>query len=62
MVMGEFMTACKYDLPINLFLMDNRQLGMIMQEQKVEKLSQLAGLTFTTAILQSMQKAVVVLE
>lgn len=36
MVMGEFMTACKYDLPINLFLMDNRQLGMIMQEQKVE--------------------------
>ncbi|KAF5079924.1 putative thiamine pyrophosphate-containing protein YdaP [anaerobic digester metagenome] len=36
MVMGEFMTACKYELPINLFVMDNRQLGMIMQEQKVE--------------------------
>ncbi|UCD54517.1 MAG: rubredoxin [Dehalococcoidia bacterium] len=36
MVMGEFLTAVKYDLPIKIFLFNNKQLGMIMQEQKVE--------------------------
>ena len=36
MVMGDFMTAVKYKLPIKVFLFDNRQLAMIMQEQKVE--------------------------
>ncbi|MDD5111056.1 MAG: thiamine pyrophosphate-binding protein [Candidatus Altiarchaeota archaeon] len=36
MVMGDFMTAVKQELPVKLFLMNNRQLGMIMQEQKVE--------------------------
>jgi len=36
MVMGEFLTAVKYDLPIKIFLFSNKQLGMIMQEQKVE--------------------------
>lgn len=37
MVMGDFMTAVKYDLPVKVFLFNNKQLGMIMQEQKVEK-------------------------
>lgn len=37
MVMGEFLTAVKYDIPVKVFLMNNKQLGMIMQEQKVEK-------------------------
>ena len=37
MVMGDFLTAVKYELPIKIFVFDNRQLGMIMQEQKVEK-------------------------
>jgi pyruvate oxidase len=36
MVMGDFMTAVKYKLPIKIFLFNNKQLGMIMQEQKVE--------------------------
>jgi len=36
MVMGDFMTAVKYELPIKIFLMNNKQLAMIMQEQKVE--------------------------
>ena len=36
MVMGDFMTAVKYELPIKVFLFNNKQLGMIMQEQKVE--------------------------
>ena len=36
MVMGDFLTAVKYELPVKLFLFNNRQLGMIMQEQKVE--------------------------
>jgi thiamine pyrophosphate-dependent acetolactate synthase large subunit-like protein len=36
MVMGDFMTAVKYKLPIKIFLMNNKQLAMIMQEQKVE--------------------------
>ncbi len=37
MVMGDFVTAMKYEMPIKVFLLNNRQLGMIMQEQKVEK-------------------------
>jgi pyruvate oxidase len=37
MVMGDFLTAVKYELPIKVFLFNNKQLGMIMQEQKVEK-------------------------
>ena len=36
MVMGDFLTAVKYKLPIKVFLFNNKQLGMIMQEQKVE--------------------------
>jgi len=36
MVMADFLTAVKYKLPINVFLFNNRQLGMIMQEQIVE--------------------------
>lgn len=36
MVMGDFMTAVKYELPIKIFLLNNKQLGMIMQEQKIE--------------------------
>jgi len=36
MVMGDFLTAVKYSLPIKVFLFNNSQLGMIMQEQKVE--------------------------
>ena len=36
MVMGDFLTAVKYKLPVKVFLLNNRQLGMIMQEQKVE--------------------------
>jgi len=36
MVMGDFLTAVKYKLPVKIFLFNNRQLGMIMQEQKVE--------------------------
>ena len=36
MVMGDFMTAVKYKLPIKIFLLNNKQLAMIMQEQKVE--------------------------
>jgi pyruvate oxidase len=36
MVMGDFLTAVKYDLPIKVFIFNNSQLGMIMQEQKVE--------------------------
>ena len=36
MVMADFMTAVKYGLPIKVFLLNNGQLGMIMQEQKVE--------------------------
>jgi thiamine pyrophosphate-dependent acetolactate synthase large subunit-like protein len=37
MVMGDFLTAVKYELPIKIFIFNNKQLGMIMQEQKVEK-------------------------
>jgi len=36
MVMGDFLTAVKYNLPVKIFLFNNKQLGMIMQEQKVE--------------------------
>jgi len=36
MVMGDFLTAVKYDLPVKIFLFNNKQLGMIMQEQKIE--------------------------
>lgn len=36
MVMGDFLTAVKYDLPIKVFLFNNKQLGMIMQEQRIE--------------------------
>ncbi|GAB4306258.1 MAG: thiamine pyrophosphate-binding protein [Methanobacteriaceae archaeon] len=36
MVMGDFMTAVKYKLPINVFLFNNKQLAMIRQEQMVE--------------------------
>ncbi|MCE5214959.1 MAG: thiamine pyrophosphate-dependent enzyme [Methanobacterium sp.] len=37
MVMADFLTAVKNELPIKVFLFNNHQLGMIMQEQKVEK-------------------------
>jgi thiamine pyrophosphate-dependent acetolactate synthase large subunit-like protein/rubredoxin len=36
MVMADFLTAVKYSLPIKVFIFNNRQLGMIMQEQKME--------------------------
>jgi thiamine pyrophosphate-dependent acetolactate synthase large subunit-like protein/rubredoxin len=36
MVMADFMTAVKYKLPVKIFIFNNGQLGMIMQEQKVE--------------------------
>jgi len=36
MVMGDFLTAVKYGLPVKVFLLNNKQLGMIMQEQRVE--------------------------
>jgi pyruvate oxidase/acetolactate synthase-1/2/3 large subunit len=36
MVMGDFLTALKYKLPVKVFVMNNKRLGMIMQEQKVE--------------------------
>ena len=36
MVMPDFLTALKYKMPVKVFVMNNRQLGMIMQEQKVE--------------------------
>jgi thiamine pyrophosphate-dependent acetolactate synthase large subunit-like protein/rubredoxin len=35
-VMGDFATALKYQLPIKVFLINNKHLGMILQEQKVE--------------------------
>lgn len=37
MVMADFLTAVRNELPIKIFLLNNHQLGMIMQEQKVEK-------------------------
>jgi thiamine pyrophosphate-dependent acetolactate synthase large subunit-like protein/rubredoxin len=36
MVMGDFLTAVKYRMPVKVFLLNNGQLGMIMQEQRVE--------------------------
>ena len=36
MVMGDFLTAVKYNLPVKVFIFNNSQLAMIMQEQKVE--------------------------
>ena len=36
MVMGDFLTAVKYGLPVKVFLLNNKQLGMIMHEQRVE--------------------------
>jgi thiamine pyrophosphate-dependent acetolactate synthase large subunit-like protein/rubredoxin len=36
MVLSDFLTALKYEMPIKIFVMNNRSLGMIMQEQKVE--------------------------
>jgi pyruvate oxidase len=36
MVMGDFLTAVKYKLPLKVFIFNNGQLGMIMQEQMVE--------------------------
>jgi pyruvate oxidase len=37
MVLGDFLTALKYGLNVKVFVMNNKRLGMIMQEQKVEK-------------------------
>ena len=36
MVMADFLTAVKNELPIKVFIFNNKQLGMIMQEQKME--------------------------
>ena len=36
MVLGDFLTALKNQLPVKVFVMNNKRLGMIMQEQKVE--------------------------
>jgi thiamine pyrophosphate-dependent acetolactate synthase large subunit-like protein/rubredoxin len=36
MVMGDFLTVIKQKMPIKVFVFNNKQLGMIMQEQKVE--------------------------
>jgi pyruvate oxidase/acetolactate synthase-1/2/3 large subunit len=36
MVMGDFLTALKYQMPMKVFVLNNQSLGMIQQEQKVE--------------------------
>jgi pyruvate oxidase len=36
MVLGDFLTALKYGLKVKVFVINNKHLGMIMQEQKVE--------------------------
>jgi len=36
MLMADFMTAIKYELPIKVFLFNNKELGMIRQEQLME--------------------------
>jgi pyruvate oxidase len=36
MVLGDFLTALKYHLPVKVFVMNNKHLAMILQEQKVE--------------------------
>ena len=35
-IMGDFLTALKYKMPIKVFVFNNKSLGMIKQEQKVE--------------------------
>ncbi len=35
-VMGDFLTTLKYQMPVKIFVMNNKSLGMIQQEQKVE--------------------------
>jgi thiamine pyrophosphate-dependent acetolactate synthase large subunit-like protein len=37
MVMADFLTAVRNQLPVKIFIFNNHQLGMIMQEQMVEK-------------------------
>jgi pyruvate oxidase len=36
MVMEEFLTVLKYQMPVKVFVMNNQSLGMIKQEQKIE--------------------------
>jgi pyruvate oxidase len=36
MMLGDFLTAHKYNLPVKVFVINNKNLAMIMQEQKVE--------------------------
>jgi len=36
MVMEDFLTALKYQMPVKVFVLNNQSLGMIQQEQKVE--------------------------
>ncbi len=36
MLMADFLTAVKNKLPITVFIFNNKQFGMIMQEQKME--------------------------
>ncbi len=36
MVLGDFLTALKYNLLVKVFVINNKHLGMIMQEQKAE--------------------------
>jgi thiamine pyrophosphate-dependent acetolactate synthase large subunit-like protein len=36
MLMGDFLTAVKYELPIKVFVFNNRKLGLIKMEQEVE--------------------------
>ena len=36
MVLGDFLTALKYNLKVKVFVINNKRLGMIMQEQKIE--------------------------
>jgi len=35
-VLGDFLTVLKYNMPIKVFVVNNKSLGMIKQEQKVE--------------------------
>jgi pyruvate oxidase len=35
-VMGDFLTVLKYQMPVKVFIINNKSLGMIMQEQKIE--------------------------
>lgn len=36
MLMGDFLPAVKYKLPINVIIFNNRRLGLIQMEQEVE--------------------------